>query len=208
MHGARKLRISVYLSRQARLQYHRRTLSGGANAYWRIWRPAWLPRTGCRLAFAGRLARRYWVRRGALILGRGIHSFSPSRPQQSAGADDSGISPLLISRLCAYHARCFNIAPRRRPMTPADTIDNTLIDAGETIGATAGKVVASAKRTAAAIGEQKERLAGVATQARSETRRVVKQGKREARKAVKSAKKVAASAKKSIKRVARKLKRS
>jgi hypothetical protein len=92
-------------------------------------------------------------------------------------------------------------------MTSADSSDNVLIEAGETIGATAGKVVATAKRTTTAIGEQKERLSGVATQARSETRRVVKQGKREARKAVKSAKKVAASAKKSIKRVAKKLKR-
>jgi hypothetical protein len=39
-------------------------------------------------------------------------------------------------------------------MTSADSFDNTLIDAGETIGATAGKVVATAKRTATAIGEQ------------------------------------------------------
>jgi len=81
------------------------------------------------------------------------------------------------------------------------------INAGETIGATAGKVVATAKRTATAIGEQKERAATAAAQVRSETRRVVRQGKREARKAVKSAKKVAASARKSIKRVAKKLKR-
>lgn len=92
-------------------------------------------------------------------------------------------------------------------MTSADSFDNTVINAGETIGAGAGKVVATAKRAATAIGEQTDRLAGAATQVKSETRRVVKHGKREARKAVKSAKKVAASAKKSIKRVAKKLKR-
>jgi hypothetical protein len=92
-------------------------------------------------------------------------------------------------------------------MTSADSFDNTVINAGESIGATAGKVVATAKRTATAIGERTDRLAVVATQVKSETRRVVKQGKREARKAVKSAKKVAASAKKSIKRVGKKLKR-
>ena len=92
-------------------------------------------------------------------------------------------------------------------MTSADTFDNTVIHAGETLGATAGKVVATAKRTATAIGEKKDRLAGAAVQARSEGRRAVKRGKREVRKAVKSAKKAAASAKKSIKRVAKKLKR-
>jgi len=92
-------------------------------------------------------------------------------------------------------------------MTSADSFDDTVINAGESIGATAGKVVATAKRTATAIGEKTDRFAGAATQVKSETRRVVKQGKREARKAVKSAKKVAASAKKSIKRVAKKLKR-
>jgi hypothetical protein len=92
-------------------------------------------------------------------------------------------------------------------MTSADTFDDAVIDAGETIGATAGKVVAGARRTAATLNEQKVKLAGVASQATSETRRVVKETKREAKKAVKSAKKLAASAKKSVKRVARKLKR-
>jgi hypothetical protein len=85
--------------------------------------------------------------------------------------------------------------------------DNVLLNVGETVGATAGKAVAAAKRTATAIGEEKERLAGVATQARSEARRVFKKAKKEAKRAAKSAKKVVASAKKSVKRVARKLKR-
>jgi hypothetical protein len=89
----------------------------------------------------------------------------------------------------------------------ADTFDNTVINAGETIGAMAGKVVATARRTVTAIGEQKERATAAAAQVRTETRRVVRKGKRGGRRAVKSAKKVAASAKKSVKRVAKKLKR-
>lgn len=85
--------------------------------------------------------------------------------------------------------------------------DNALMNAAETVGATAGKVVATARRTSVAIGEQKEKLADVATQAQSEARKVLRQTKKETKKVMKSAKKVAASAKKSVKRVARKLKR-
>lgn len=92
-------------------------------------------------------------------------------------------------------------------MISADSFEDTLMDAGQTVGATAGKVVAGARRTAVTLNEHKEKLAGAAAQAKSETRRVVKEAKREGKKAVKSAKKVVASAKKSVKRVARKLKR-
>ena len=85
--------------------------------------------------------------------------------------------------------------------------ENTLQNAGEAIGATAGKAVATVKRTANTLGEGKEMLAGAASTARSEARRIAKSTRRETKKAVKSAKKLAASAKKSVKRVARKLKR-
>jgi hypothetical protein len=85
--------------------------------------------------------------------------------------------------------------------------DNVLQSAGETIGATAGKAVATVKRTANTLGERKEMLAEAASAARSEARRVVKSTRRETKKAVKSAKKLASSAKKSVKRIARKLKR-
>ena len=99
-------------------------------------------------------------------------------------------------------------------MTSASAEDSALINAGEAVGAAAGKAVATVRRTVASISDHKDKLADVASQAKLEARDVYKKTRRETKKAVKSAKKVSASAKKvassakrSVKRVARKLKR-
>ena len=111
-------------------------------------------------------------------------------------------------------------------MTACASADEELIiTVCETLGSVAGKVVASAKRTASSLSGEKDRLSSslaedkksldrVATKVRAKTRTAVKKGKKKAaklqssaRKMAKSAKSAAASAKKSVKRAARRLKR-
>ncbi|HVO58787.1 MAG TPA: hypothetical protein VMT51_13935 [Dongiaceae bacterium] len=100
----------------------------------------------------------------------------------------------------------------------ASTDENVLQTTAESLGAAAGKVVASAKRTAASLAGEKERLsegldeekvklAKVASKVRSDARRTIKKTKKKAAKAASTARKKVASAKRSLKRAARRLKR-
>jgi hypothetical protein len=90
-------------------------------------------------------------------------------------------------------------------MTAAD--EEVLVTVAETLGSAAGKVVATARRTASTLDDKKRKIVRAASRARSKASRVLKKTEKKTKKAAKSAKRAAMSAKKSVKRATRRIKR-